>query len=125
MFFHFNNGFPKGSSSNNSFVNWVVGVPGSNTLVEWVLDMSYMFYGAESFNSELDNTYFNTKNVVNMNYMFFNTPNFTQDPSQWIIIKPSNPEYKNFTSIKFAGGSAYLGHQLNRDKQPKFPSHNN
>ncbi|UWX59016.1 BspA family leucine-rich repeat surface protein [Chryseobacterium oranimense] len=46
-----------------------------------VTDMSYMFYNAENFNQNIAN--WNTSNVTTMNSMFYNATNFNQNIGAW------------------------------------------
>ncbi|MCB4807494.1 BspA family leucine-rich repeat surface protein [Tamlana sp. 62-3] len=48
-----------------------------------VNDMSYMFYGAQSFNEYIAN--WDISNVTNMENMFFNAYNFNQDLGNWNV----------------------------------------
>ncbi|MCB0372830.1 MAG: BspA family leucine-rich repeat surface protein, partial [Muricauda sp.] len=53
-----------------------------------VTDMSFMFYGADSFNGDIGN--WDVSNVINMSHMFRNNPTFNQDLSDWDVSNVSN-----------------------------------
>ena len=57
---------------NSSFMNW-----DTNS----VIDMSYMFRGASSFNQDIGN--WDTSSVTDMTYMFFWASDFNQDIGNW------------------------------------------
>src|SRR5690625_5882177 len=50
-------------------------------LPESVTDVSYMFWGASSFNQDISG--WNTSNVTDMGYMFWGATSFNQDISGW------------------------------------------
>lgn len=73
----------------------------SNWIVVNVIDMSRMFNNAYSFNNSVNKPgefdkplTWNTSNAENMEAMFYNSKNFSQNLSDWNVNKVTN--YKNF-----------------------------
>jgi len=64
-----------------------------------VTDMSYAFYNANLFNQSISN--WNTQNVTNMSTMFFSADIFNQDITDWDTSKVTNMSYM------FAGALAF------------------
>lgn len=60
----------------------------SNWDVSNVIDMSSMFSWATSFNKDISN--WNVSNVTNMRWMFYNADTFNQDLSSWNVGKVTN-----------------------------------
>ncbi|RDU73013.1 hypothetical protein CQA57_05670 [Helicobacter anseris] len=53
-----------------------------------VIDMAFMFCDCNSFNADLSN--WNVSNVEDMSYMFFHCKNFTSDLSRWNVSNVEN-----------------------------------
>ena len=55
----------------------------SNWNTSNIIDMSFMFYDCESFNQDISD--WDVSNVTNMNYMFYKCTNFNTDISDWDV----------------------------------------
>ena len=55
----------------------------SNWNTSNVTDMAFMFYDCESFNQDISD--WDVSNVTNMNYMFYKCTNFNTDISDWDV----------------------------------------
>ncbi len=55
----------------------------TNVCVSKITDMTYMFYGASSFNQDIGS--WDVSNVTNMKSMFTNASSFNQDISSWNV----------------------------------------
>ena len=56
-----------------------------------VTDMSFMFYGASSFNQDVSE--WDVSNVTDMSYMFYNKKSFNQDVSGWNVSNVTDMSY--------------------------------
>ena len=62
-----------------------------------VLDMSCMFYGADSFNQSLNN--WNVSNVLDMSYMFHEAKSFNQPLNNWDVSNVKDMQFM-FDGVK-------------------------
>ncbi|WP_086298843.1 BspA family leucine-rich repeat surface protein, partial [Campylobacter devanensis] len=67
--------------------------------VSHVTNMSYMFYGAENFNSDISS--WDVSNVTNMSYMFYGAINFNSDISSWDVSNVTNMSYMFRSATSF------------------------
>ena len=66
-----------------------------------VKNMSYMFYVAENFNSDI--SAWDVSNVKNMSYMFYKATNFNSDISGWDVSNVENMSRMFYGARKFNG----------------------
>ena len=64
-----------------------------------VTNMSYMFYGASSFNQDVSE--WDVSNVTHMSYMFYGASSFNQDVSEWDVSNVTNMSYMFYGASSF------------------------